>query len=177
MRILRFLFALCVFSFSYISSGNEGSASLAKVLKASEVLNGKLFAVSLFTKGTPDYLRQKSFYNPISHSWLYTERMEVRYGGKKIDIYPESYLNLFDPTNIHSIEIAPNRLLSFQVKGADASSTYNYRFYVDPNTHRLVRVDHVWPEDGVGGVGVIEKYKTKPIKIKRYLFKDPLAKN
>lgn len=175
MSILKTIFLHCLLLTSFAATGKDG-LPMRKVLEASEMLNGKRFLIRLFVNPMPESLRELgSSYNPIGGSWTYTDRMEVGYGGRKIDLYPETYLHLLDPQGIHSIEIAPNKMLSFQIRGSDASATYNYRFYIDPKSYRLVRVDHVWPEDGIGGPGMIERYKTKPIKIKRYEFKRALT--
>jgi hypothetical protein len=177
MNTINALISFCLLFTSYAVLAENGSAEGDKVLKASKMLNGQQFSIRLSVKPLPESFRQKEgHHNPISGSWVFTDSMVVSYGGKKIDVYPETYLHLLDPINIHSVEVAPNKMLSFQIMGSDAAATYNYRFYVDPVVRRLVRVDHVWPADGIGGPGIIEKYKTKPMKVKSYTFKETAIK-
>jgi hypothetical protein len=163
MKHLYKIFGICLL-FACFTVFAKGESS---IVGESKILNGKRLSVRFHIRNLPPNTQRQPVNHtiphytgtPISHNNSYVDRLEVSYGGKKVFVHSDALVTLFEVEKIHSFRIDAEKKLVFEVDGGDRYE-YNYRYYIDPQTYRLDRIES-WPLDGSPPAGFVMQYQYK----------------
>jgi hypothetical protein len=150
IKTLQYVIGLCLLLLGFVAHGKDEifrkPEKRERIIEASKMLDEKMFQVRLYVMGLPTSSRpggteEELSTSPIGIAFEYTDDMKITYGGKNIFVFTGVYLPLFDPSNIASIGITPDKLLYFDVRGGDGFLVYRHRIYSDPRTLQVVKVE------------------------------------